>query len=201
MQTASVPLTVMLCGSAVLMVSGTLTRLQVEEAMEARAAEAADIAEAPQDGELEGEGVSFAGDVLFAAPDLSDPYFSGSVIYLMAHDETGAFGVVLNRPRYLGAREAVVFDGGPVGRDRVVVLHDDPHRGVEIEQGIYAAADPAIIDDVMSGDAFGHVFVGYAGWGPGQLEREMAEGSWLVSDATAISVLGMRPPADHPTPY
>ncbi len=197
MQSASVPLTVILCGSAVLMVSGTLARLDAEPPDQSVAA----VGEEGIDGELEGEQASLAGDVLFAAPGLDDPYFAGTAIYLVAHDESGALGVVLNRPRDMGERDLKLFDGGPVGQDRVIALHDDPSRGVEVEPGIYAAADPSVIDDVLHGGTFGRVFVGYAGWGPGQLDRELAEGAWLVSEATAISVLGVRAPTDCPTPY
>lgn len=197
MQTASLPLTVILCGSAVLMVSGTLARLDAAPPDDSGAM----IVEEGLDGELEGEQSSLAGDVLFAAPNLDDPYFAGTAIYLVGHDESGAFGVVLNRPRDMRAREPQLFDGGPVGQNRVIALHADPSRGVEVEPGIYAAADPAVIDGVLSGRTAGRVFVGYAGWGPGQLDRELAEGAWLVSEASAVTVLGVRPPADCPTPY
>lgn len=194
MQHASIPLTVILCGAAVLMVSGTLARLQVAPpSPDELVAETLLADDEGEDGEAEGDGASLAGDVLFAAPALDDPYFGGTAIYLVAHDESGALGVVLNRPRDLGGNEAPIFEGGPVGRDRVVVLHDDAARGVEVEPGIYAAADPSIIEAVIHGDTLGKVFVGYAGWGPGQLERELSEGAWLVSDATAVTVLGVRP--------
>lgn len=178
----------MLCGAAVLMVTGTLARLEVAPPAPV------DLLASDEDfeGELEGEPLFLAGDVLFAAPGLEDRYFAGTAIYLVAHDESGAFGVVLNRPRDRSNLEVPLFEGGPVGRDRVVVLHDDASRGVEVEPGIYAAADPSLIEDVIHGDAFGKVFVGYAGWGPGQLERELAEGAWLVSEATGVTVLGVR---------
>lgn len=194
----------MLCGAAVLMVTGTLARLDapppalVERGDHHACDDASDDAsdDAAQegfDGELEGEPERVAGDVLFAAPALEDPYFANTAIYVVAHDEHGALGVVLNRPRDLAHLDSPVFEGGPVGNDRVVVLHDEPTRGIEVEYGIYAAADPSLIEDVIHGNTFGKVFVGYAGWGPGQLDRELAEGTWLVSDATAVTVLGMRP--------
>lgn len=195
MQHASLPLTVILCGAAVLMVSGTLARLDVPPpAADEVAAQQLIADEEGADGELEGDHPSLAGDVLFAAPGLDDPYFGGTAIYLVAHDESGALGVVLNRPRDTNNNEAPIFEGGPVGRDRVVVLHDDPARGVEVEPGIYVAADPSIIEAVIHGDSFGKVFVGYAGWGPGQLERELSEGAWLVSEASGVTVLGTRTP-------
>ncbi len=199
MQQSSPTLIVMLCGAAVLMVTGTLARLQVAPPAPADAFALADdglddaFGEVGADGELEGDREFLAGDVLFAAPGLDDPSFANTAVYLVAHDEQGAFGVVLNRPRDIANLEVPVFDGGPVGRDRVVVLHDDASRGVEVEPGIYAAADPALIEAVIHGDAFGKVFVGYAGWGPGQLERELDEGAWLVSEATGVTVLGVRP--------
>lgn len=195
MQHASLPLTVILCGAAVLMVSGTLARLDVPPpALDEVAAEQLIAEEEGADGEQEGACPSLAGDVLFAAPGLDDPYFGGTAIYLVAHDESGALGVVLNRPRDPGNNGVPIFEGGPVGQDRVVVLHADPTRGVEVEPGIYVAADPSIIEAVIHGDTFGKVFVGYAGWGPGQLERELSEGAWLVSEASGATVLGVRAP-------
>lgn len=192
MQSASVPLTILLCGSAVLMVSGTLTRLDVEEAMEARAAAlAADVGQDEgQDGELEGETLPLAGEMLVAVPTMEDPYFAGTQIYLLAHDESGALGLVVNRPRPSSDDRFTIYEGGPVAQVRVLALHEDPRRGVQVEPGIYAAADSSVIDDVLHGEVRGRVFIGYAGWGPGQLEREMAEGAWTVAPASDVDVFG-----------
>ncbi len=191
MQTASLPLTVILCGSAVLMVSGTLTRLDVEDAMREQAAAAA--LDQGGDGEPERAAPSLKGDLLVAAPDLSDPYFAGTVIYLLAHDESGALGLVINRPRDVSDGRFTIYEGGPVAVPRVLTLHSDPHRGMEIEPGVYVAADSTIVDDVLKGAVPGRVFVWYAGWGPGQLERELAEGAWSVAPAEAGDVLGVAP--------
>jgi putative transcriptional regulator len=190
MQTASIPLTVILCGSAVLMVSATLARLDVTPPDGA-----AVVADEGADGELERAPASLAGDLLVAAPDLQDPYFAGTTIYLLAHDDSGAVGLVLNRPRDTGERHLPLFDGGPVGHGTVVALVSDASRGIEVEPGVYASADLPILDSVLHGSTLGRVFIGYAGWGPGQLERELAGGAWQVAPASPEDVLGA-PPLD-----
>lgn len=200
MKDAPISLTVLLCGSAVLMVSGTLTRLDVEEALEARSWLAApEVDEATtdegQDGELEGEAPFLTGDLLVAVPGLDDPYFADTVIYLLAHDESGALGVVLNQPRVVSDDRFTIYEGGPVAMGRVLALHDQPNRGAEIEPGVYVAADGYIVDEILHGQARGRVFLGYAGWGPGQLERELAEGAWRVAPGSAADVFGA--PSEH----
>lgn len=193
MKDAPISLTVMLCGSAVLMVSGTLTRLDVEEALEARSwltAPAEAAADQGQDGELEGEAPSLSGDLLVAVPGLDDPYFADTVIYLLAHDESGALGVVLNQPRVVSDDRYTVYEGGPVALGRVLALHDQPNRGAEIEPGVYVAAEGGIVQEILQGQARGRVFIGYAGWGPGQLERELAEGAWRVAPGGATDLFG-----------
>ena len=200
MKDAPISLTVMLCGSAVLMVSGTLTRLDVEEALEARSwltapAPAEAVADQGQDGELEGEAPSLSGDLLVAVPGLDDPYFADTVIYLLAHDESGALGVVLNQPRVVSDDRYTIYEGGPVAQGRVLALHDQPNRGAEIEPGVYVAAEGGIVQEVLQGQARGRVFLGYAGWGPGQLERELSEGAWRVAPGSATDLFGA--PDEH----
>ena len=159
------------------------------------------------DGEPELE-ESLAGQLLVAHPHMDDRYFAGTVIYMIADDEEGSLGVVLNRPANVGAAGAAaaagagvtLWDGGPVGRDRVFVLHDDVDdaRSVRLGAELAVAADPAVLERALhagadDGDAAerpnARVFVGYAGWGPGQLDRELAQGAWLVVDAAPGAVL------------
>lgn len=149
--------------------------------------------------------VSLAGRVLVAAPDMNDPYFSGTVIYMLADDDSGALGVVLNRVRdHEEPGPVTIWDGGPVGRDRVFVLHDDLGDEASVNiGGVAVAADPAILDELFEqrgrfakadadqgrNRATARVFVGYAGWGPGQLDNELAHSAWRVTDLSPDLVL------------
>ena len=141
---------------------------------------------------------SLRGQLLIASPALLDPNFRRAVILVVAHDEDGAVGLVLNRPSDAEAAEAVpelaevvepgaiVSIGGPVQNEAVVVLAewDDPDEagamvfgdiglmGAEADSGRVAASTRRV-----------RVFAGYAGWGGGQLEAELEEGSWVIEPA------------------
>lgn len=145
---------------------------------------------------------SLAGQLLVATPELDDPNFSGTVVYMVQHDEDGALGVVINR--VLGAgplgrvleefgleegsdseAEIRVHYGGPVDLGRGVVLHssdylqDDP-----VAVGEFAAFSFSL--EALRDTALGHgprhslFALGYAGWAPDQLESEIARGSWFT---------------------
>lgn len=135
--------------------------------------------------------MSFAGRLLVATPLIMDPNFVHTVVYLYAHDaDEGAAGVVVNRPtdeptvehlpdwRGRLAAPPSVFWGGPVAGDSGVVVLVE---GDEIR----------LADDVVppSGSIRARLFVGQAGWGPGQLEAEIEEGAWLVTDGQPADVL------------
>ena len=142
--------------------------------------------------------MSVGGRLLVATPDLGDPNFDRSVVYVVQHDEQGAIGVVLNRRSEtrvesefagLGAMAstpAVFFVGGPVAEGAVVALgrRTDVIELVELEPVVDGVVDPP-------GDL--RLFVGYAGWGPRQLDAEVATGSWLVVDAVPDDVFSMDP--------
>lgn len=135
-----------------------------------------------------------------ATPDLRDPSFSRTVVLLLAHGDEGAFGVVLNRPSDTAVSEvlpqwaeaaahpAVLFFGGPVGLDGVVglgrfdeeVLARGPIASVV---GRVATVDLNEPPDPTVSPGLVRLFVGSAGWGGGQLEAEVEEGSWFVVDA------------------
>ncbi|MFO7548998.1 MAG: YqgE/AlgH family protein [Acidimicrobiia bacterium] len=137
-------------------------------------------------------GGSLAGSLLVASPLLLDPNFVRAVIYLLHHDDEGAVGVVLNRPSeepvtahlpaWSGALvdPAVVFVGGPVEPAVAIGLTAEPGSGEPTPVPGIALVDlsgsPGLLDRVR-------VFSGYAGWGAGQLEGELEEGSWIVVDA------------------
>lgn len=145
-----------------------------------------------------GEG-SLAGHLLVAPPQLTDPNFAGSVVLLLLHHAEGAFGLVLNDPipgldpgevvpRWREALTTPVLRGGPVQRDAVVALARPRHgttpagfRTVVPALGPLGTVD---LEDEPDGDlAVVRLFAGYSGWGPGQLEGELALGGWVVVDA------------------
>lgn len=141
---------------------------------------------------------SLAGKFLLAAPPLVDPNFVRTVVLIVRHDEDGAFGLVINRPMQVdvgtalgeameAARESTrpVYSGGPC-QGPVFVLHTDPTiGGEEPVSGVYVTTEPEAIESLLQtrADPF-KLFASHSGWGTGQVERELSEGSWLVLDAT-----------------
>lgn len=141
---------------------------------------------------------SLRGHLLLAGPDLFDPNFRRAVILVGEHGDEGAMGVVLNRPSPVAVADAVpplaglvdeeqlVHVGGPVQPQSIVVLADflDPAEAVSLVLGSigFLPGEIESADDVGSLTR-ARVFAGYAGWGPGQLESELAESSWIVESA------------------
>jgi len=143
------------------------------------------------------------GRLLVATPLLEHPTFRRAVILLLDHDEAGALGVVVNRPSAIDV-EAVLphwqrlatvpgrlFAGGPVQQDSALGLVTVPGDGREPPGvrriiGSLGLVDlDAEPDSVAEGVGGLRIFAGYAGWGSGQLEGEIMEGSWYVVDAEA----------------
>lgn len=138
------------------------------------------------------------GSLLIASPELADPNFADSVILLLDTDESGALGVVLNKPTPVPVvdvlepwRDAVdapevLFQGGPVATDGALGLArlrdaDDEPVGFKRTFGDVGLVDLDSPVDLVAGSLQAmRVFAGYAGWGQGQLEVEVAEGSWYV---------------------
>lgn len=152
-----------------------------------------------------GPAVSHVGRLLVATPLIGDPNFERSVVLLLAHGREGAFGVVVNRPSDTRVQEVasdwaphaeapgVVFVGGPVGREAVVGL---ARRGFEAEDHFGPIAGDLGTVDLHRPPGLGdrpwrgvRLFAGSAGWAPGQLEDELAEGAWWPVDGTSDDVL------------
>ncbi len=154
---------------------------------------------------------SLAGRLLVATPALKDPNFERTVVLIVAHENTGALGVVLNRATELPVAEvlapwgplagepSVVFEGGPVqpesaiclGRVRAGATDPDGFTRVSGPIGtVDLSADPERYEAACEGL---RVFAGYAGWGNGQLENEVAEGAWFVFDALPGDAFYQRP--------
>ncbi|MDT0267860.1 YqgE/AlgH family protein [Streptomyces sp. DSM 44915] len=142
---------------------------------------------------------SLTGRLLVATPALSDPNFDRSVVLLLDHDDEGALGVVLNRPTPVDVAEVlapwaeltgepgVVFQGGPVALDAALALAVVPGGGPlgwRRVHGSIGLVDLEAPPEVLAAEVGSlRIFAGYAGWGAGQLERELAEGAWYVVDS------------------
>ncbi len=139
---------------------------------------------------------SLRGKLLLASPTMSDPNFARSVILIAEHTEEGAMGLVLNRPAetlvvdavpdlaWLATDDANVFVGGPVAETAVIVLaeFDRPElAGALVEDDLgFIGADADEPEQLEGAVRRARVFAGHAGWGPGQLEDELAEDAWIV---------------------
>lgn len=155
---------------------------------------------------------SFVGQVLLAMPAMSDPRFERSVIYVCAHNAEGAMGIVINKtldsidfhelldeldiPTDEKSQDIAVHFGGPVENQRGFVLHSSDYQHSEtlfVDEKVGLTATVKVLRDLASGDgpAQSILALGYAGWGPGQLESEFQENAWLsvpASDALLFEI-------------
>ena len=137
------------------------------------------------------------GKVLITEPFVSDDYFGRSIILLCEHNDEGSFGFVLNKYIDVEIEELSDFDpsltrlskGGPVGNKHLYFLHtlgDKLEGSIHIAEGIYTGGDfEALIKMAKLGLIKPHqvrFFLGYSGWTTNQLEGELKQNSWLVSD-------------------
>jgi putative transcriptional regulator len=148
------------------------------------------------------DGSLLAGQLLVAAPTIGDPRFAHTVILMVKHDKAGAFGIIINRP--VGERsisellEAAgdnaagiagtvrVFAGGPVQPDLGFVVHSAEYRRsetIDVDGHVAMTASREILRDIgqHQGPEKSLFALGYAGWGPGQLENEMARHDWFTT--------------------
>jgi putative transcriptional regulator len=139
--------------------------------------------------------------LLLSMPQLSDPNFALSVVLLCEYSADGAFGLVLNRPTDTPAAEVVQLDpplapgaqpglrlwlGGPVEPQRGwILLAEAPADGesVEVADGLYLSTSPSVLRRLIeTAPLRSRVLTGYAGWGAGQLDAELAASAWLTAD-------------------
>jgi putative transcriptional regulator len=150
---------------------------------------------------------SLRGHLLVAGPGLIDPNFRRTVVLIGEHGEEGAMGVVLNRPSGIEVEEAVpplggligvdgvVYVGGPVQPQAIVVLGEfaEPEQAGVLVFGSIGFL-PSEIEPAELGElSRARVFAGYAGWGAGQLEGELDEGSWIVEPAAPDDIFTETP--------
>ena len=160
---------------------------------------------------------SLTGKLLIAMPGMLDPRFERSVILLCVHSDDGAMGLVLNQPLPEvsfaslldqlgiaagdGIGDIPVHRGGPVEPGRGFVLHraeaqtDDAEGMLRIDEDLALTTTLDILEDLASGDGPRPALLalGYAGWGPGQLDGEIRDNGWLTAERGDDIIFG----ADH----
>lgn len=151
--------------------------------------------------------LDLTGKILIALPGMGDPRFAHAVVLVCAHSPEGGMGLIINKPtddlriRDLleqlsitpgeGLRDLPVHFGGPVEHGRGFVLHDAGYSSaistLEVGEAFAMTATLDILEDLAEGRGPDKALIalGYAGWGPGQLEAELAQNGWLTCDADA----------------
>jgi putative transcriptional regulator len=157
---------------------------------------------------------SLTGRLLVALPNMKDPRFSESVIYIVKHDREGAFGLVINRvltsapieevlagfgvDEKGGEGEIAIHYGGPVSPRQGFVLHSDDivrENSTRVNNGMAITSDPTIIRDISLGKGPRQflLIVGYAGWAPGQLDGELQAKAWFSIAADKEIIFSKQP--------
>ena len=154
---------------------------------------------------------SLQGQFLLAMPSMGDPRFLRSVVYMVAHDSEGAMGFIINKraeglslgdilkdmPETVATTGLVnlpVYVGGPVQNDRGFVLHTSDYEKTqnslsqELPIALTQSADVLVDAAHGRGPEKMRLFLGYAGWGPGQIEGELQDNAWLVCDANIAEI-------------
>ena len=157
-----------------------------------------------------------AGRLLVAMPGIGDPRFERSVVFLCAHDAQHAMGIAVNRPvtglsignvltrlkiaeqkSTIELPQDLVLMGGPVERDRGFVLHTDDYMcatsSMQVVPGLGLTATPEVLEAIAGHNSRPRrslLALGYAGWGPGQLEQEIIGDTWLTCDADESLIFG-----------
>lgn len=140
---------------------------------------------------------SLQGQLLIASEELLDPNFRHAVVLLVQHSVEGAMGVVINRPTTTSLEQAwekitgipcaadgMMYIGGPCEGALSVLHTENEWSDVEVLDGLhFTASKDAIEELVQLPDGEKRFFVGYAGWGPAQLENELARGDWSLVPA------------------
>jgi len=153
---------------------------------------------------------SFRAALLLSMPQMQDPNFARTVVLLCEYSPDGAFGLVLNRPTdmpatamvrleppIIGGNELPLWIGGPVEPQRGwILLADEPDTEFKsIRDGLYLSTSQDVLRDVLAARPAprARVLAGYAGWGPGQLDEELAQSAWLMGDVDLDIVFDLPP--------
>ena len=146
---------------------------------------------------------SLTGSFLLSTPQMPDPRFAEQVIYICSHGFEGAVGIAINKPNPQLSLEEVfitnglpvpedliapIYTGGPVEPNSAFILHQSDYvidHHIEISSTVYLSRNTKVIEDIAYGRGpKKFIFaIGYAGWGPGQLEQELVSQGWLTIPA------------------
>lgn len=157
--------------------------------------------------------------MLISMPQMEDENFVRSLVYICEHNEKGAMGLVINRQNNISFGDIlpqlnisdrnatnvdqIIFAGGPVQPEHGFVLHTPLDNkqwssSIRVSEDLCLTTSSDVIDDIAhsSGPEHSLIALGYAGWGPGQLEKELAQNSWICCPFDADIVFDM-PPEDR----
>ena len=156
--------------------------------------------------------MDLTGKILVAMPEMGDPRFSSAVIFMCSHSKSGAMGLTINKPSdrhsfsdllkqlrievYPHTPDLPVNIGGPVEAGRGFVLHspeyDSGEGTLKIGSDYGMTASFEVLEELSKGEGpdKGILALGYSGWGPGQIEDEIAMNGWLVSEASEDLIFG-----------
>ena len=155
----------------------------------------------------------FKPSLLLSMPQMQDPNFARTVVLLCDYGPDGAFGLVVNRPTDMPANEMVrmeppitrgnnlrLYIGGPVQPERGWILVADQPDIPEyrtIQEGLHLSSSPELLRRVLEQRPAprARVIAGYAGWGPGQLDEELAQSAWLIGDVDVDLIFDVEAPA------
>lgn len=149
---------------------------------------------------------------MIATPAMGDPRFTRTVIFVCGHDESGSMGIIINKSKldlnmsdmleHIGVdgdirvADSPVLDGGPVDIDRGFVLHSpdwfQDETSLKVTETTNLTSTKDVLEALVSDSAPKRAMlaVGYAGWGPGQLEAEIADNAWLICGGDDALVFG-----------
>ncbi len=147
---------------------------------------------------------NLTGSFLISTQKMPDPRFEEQVIYVCTHNDEGAMGVVINRPSNMFSLVEIfqsaqlgipkyplppVYIGGPVGLESAFILYSSSYKTefqLEVSESISLSRESKVLKDISKnqGPEKYLFLLGYAGWGPGQLERELVENGWLTVPAS-----------------
>ena len=135
------------------------------------------------------------GKLLVAGPALQDPNFRRTVVLICEHTDDGALGLIINRPTTVEVTDAVpelaallgddafLWSGGPVQPQSIVLLaelDEPPEDALMVVGDVGLVLQGVDLEELADGARRGRAFLGYAGWGPGQLDDELDRGDWIV---------------------
>lgn len=156
------------------------------------------------------------GKFLIAPPEAIDPHFAAAVVLLISYDENGAIGLVVNWPTEIPIARVLenvksakriadpVYSGGPVEQEAVFALYRSakkPGKAAPLFGDVYLASTKSALEHVLSRKPTPktlRIYLGYTGWGPGQLDHEMELGVWRILPADAQSVFDADPSSVWP---